>query len=150
MNALRLIAIVGLCCLAVVTSCNKERACRAAFGEGAVINLEDTKWHALNTIDNPVTVNRGLKGIYVTRVALTGNDQFTAFECACPNDNDDCLLADTEANFPDLDDHYGTAVLRCPKCNATFETYSGQPLGGSQCSLYQYSTAVDGYYLTIY
>ena len=150
MNTLRLIATVGACCLAVATSCNKEGTCRAVFGEGATINLEDPKWHALNTIGNAVTVNRGLKGIYVTRKNLSGSDQFSAFECACTNDNDDCLLPDTEANFPDIDDHYGSAVLRCPKCNATFETYNGQPLGGSQCPLYQYSTAVDGYLLTIY
>ncbi|MBR1851263.1 MAG: hypothetical protein IJ789_07835 [Bacteroidales bacterium] len=132
--------------LALLASCRSEGNCRAVFGEGGVIALSEPKWHVLNTIGQSVTVNRGRKGIYVTRMSY---DLFVAFECACPNDNDTRLLPDTEANFATDSLHYGEAVLRCPDCQSTFNAIDGQPLNGAACPLYQYSAELDGDLLLI-
>ncbi|MCR4659538.1 MAG: hypothetical protein K5650_04495 [Bacteroidales bacterium] len=133
--------------LALVAACQPESNCRVPFGTGGSIDLSMPKWYDLRTMGNPVTINRGHKGIYVTRL---GDDLFVAFECACPNDNDECMLPDTEANFGnDTATHYGEMVLRCPVCNATYNALDGQPIDNASCPLHQYTATLDGNILTI-
>lgn len=132
-----------LCLVAAValflSGCHPDQ-CDTPFGIGGTIDLSMTEFHDLNTVGGALTVNRGHHGIFVTR---TGVSDFVAFECSCPNGCDVRILPDEE---------WGNSILTCPVCSSRFSSLTGMPYDGSAtpCPLYEYSTALDGQYLTIY
>lgn len=114
--------------------------CSTPFGEGGQIDLSLPEFSPLLHPGGAVTINRGHKGIFVTRVSYS---DFVAFDCACPNDNEVALRPDEE---------WGNSVLTCPTCQSRFNALDGTPLDGSAtpCMLYQYGTSFDGHFLDIY
>jgi len=114
--------------------------CQTPFGEGGTIDITQPNFSALSNVGGSVMINRGHKGIMVTRVTYT---EFVAFECTCPNDTDVRLEADNV---------FGNSVLTCPTCGSRFSSLDGSPFEGSAtpCMLYEYSTIFDGQNLTIY
>lgn len=121
----------------IFSSCGPDR-CDTPFGEGGTIDIAFLP--ALNNVGGSQMINRGYKGIMVTRMSYS---DFVAFECACPNDHEVCLQPDNE---------WGNNILTCPVCASSYNALDGSPLDGavSPCPLYQYNTIFDGQNLTIY
>lgn len=118
-------------------SCGRDK-CATPFGEGGSIVV--TEYSELDAVGGSVALNRGHRGIMVTRTTYS---DFVAFEMSCPNDHDVRLETDAE---------WGNSIMVCPTCGSRFNALDGTPLSGSAtpCPLYQYSTTFDGRTLTIY
>ena len=123
----------------ILTSCVGDR-CNSPFGEGGTLDVTMPDFAPLSNVGGSLMINRGYKGIIVTRVTYS---DFVAFECACPGGCDVRLEADPA---------WGNTVLVCPTCSSRFNALDGSALDGSTtpCPLYQYSTAFDGRLLSIY
>lgn len=132
----RLLSLVAALALA---GCVPDR-CNTPFGEGAIINIREAQYAELMNVGGALAINRGHRGIVITRV---GFSQFVAFELACPADHDVAL--DSIAGW-------GYSMLQCPVCASRFYAQTGLPLDGSStyCPLYEYSTSFDGAMLEIY
>lgn len=126
--------------LLLLVGCRGER-CNTPFGEGGTLDLVQPDF--INLYNNPggtLVINRGHKGIIINCVSL---GEYVAFDCTCPNDHDVRMLPDDDKR---------AMLLTCPVCHSNYEIYFGLPLEGavSTCPLFQYSTAYDGRFLTIY
>ena len=132
--------LIALLACALCVACVPDTSCRAPFGEGGTIDLSMPEFSALANPGGSLTINRGYRGIIITRISFV---DFVAFDCACPNDNDERLLPDAT---------WGNTILTCPACHSSFNALDGTPLDGAAtpCLLYQYSTHFDGQYLAIY
>ena len=126
--------------LSLSMACCKKDTCQSVFGEGGVIDLSLPEYYDLNTIGNAVVINRGHKGIVITQLT---NNTFVAFECACPNDNDQRMLAT---------DDWGYSILTCHICGAQYNSLDGTPITASisACMLYEYSTSIDSQMLYVW
>ena len=122
------------------SGCIPDNRCDTPFGEGATLDLSMPEFSALNHPGGALAINRGYKGIFVTRISYSS---FVAFECACPNDHETRIL-------PDAD--WGNSILTCPTCGSRFNALDGTPLTGSvtPCPLFEYNTTLDGNMLYIY
>lgn len=136
--------LTRLCCMALfflftLYGCVGDR-CNTPFGEGGTLDVTMPDFAPLSNVGGSMMINRGHKGIMVTRVSYS---DFVAFEASCPNDND--VLLDPDATW-------GNTVLVCNVCSSRFNALDGSVLDGSStpCPLYQYSTAFDGRLLSIY
>jgi len=134
----KLLLCASLCFL-FLQACQTDH-CETPFGEGGILDITQPDVSALCNVGGAVMINRGHKGIMVTR--MNYND-FVAFECTCPNDTDVRLQADAV---------FGSSVLTCPTCGSRFSSLNGTPFDGAAtpCPLYEYNTIFDGQYLTIY
>ena len=114
--------------------------CNTPFGEGGTLDVTMPDFAPLSNVGGSMMINRGHKGIMVTRMSYS---EFVAFECSCPNDNDVLM---------EPDDIWGNTVLVCPVCSSRFNAVDGSALNGSvtPCPLYQYSTSFDGRLLSIW
>lgn len=124
----------------LLVACKPER-CDTPFGNGGSIDLTMEEFSNLyNHVGGTLVISCGYKGVLVR---CSGFGEYTAFECACPNDHDVRLLPD---------DNREAMILTCPTCSSRFELVNGNPLEGSvtPCPLYQYHTAYDGRMLSIY
>ncbi len=125
--------------LFTLSSCVGDR-CQTPFGEGATIDVTMPDFAPLSNVGGSLMINRGHKGIMVTRISYS---EFVAFEASCPGGCDVRLEADPS---------WGNTVLNCPVCSSRFNALDGSALDGSStpCPLYQYNTAFDGRLLSIY
>lgn len=128
---------VGL--LFLFTACTGDR-CKTPFGEGGTFDVNMPDFAPLANVGGSMMINRGHKGIMVTRISYS---EFVAFEGACPNNTDELLVPDSE---------WGNSVLVCPVCSSRFNALDGSALDSSAtpCPLYQYNTVFDGRNLTIF
>lgn len=120
-------------------SCGGDR-CQPPFGEGGTLDVTMPDFAPLSNVGGSMMINRGYRGIMVTRVSYS---EFVAFECTCPGGCDVRL---------ETDPSWGNMVLNCPVCSSRFNALDGSALDGSTtpCPLYQYSTVFDGHMLSIY
>lgn len=125
--------------LLAAAGCRSDR-CNTPFGLVEPVNINDPEFAELSNVGGSLILNRGYKGVVVTR---TSYDDFEAFDCACPNDNEVALQPDAE---------WGNSILVCPSCGSRYNALDGSPLDGavSGCQLYHYNTTFDGYTLSIY
>lgn len=123
----------------ILTSCGGER-CQPPFGEGGTLDVTMPDFAPLSNVGGSLMINRGYRGIMVTRVSYS---EFVAFEATCPGGCDVRLEADPS---------WGNSVLVCPTCSSRFNALDGSALDGSStpCPLYQYGTAFDGRLLSIF
>lgn len=132
--------LVGV--LSLLYGCHKENLCDTPFGEATcTIDITSPSFYSLYPVGGFVNIIGGNKGVFVVHTSL---NEFAAFERTCPHDHDVAL--DTVAGS-------GGTLLRCPVCGSQFSTYAdGAPIEGSvtSCSLYQYSTLLEGYSLYIW
>lgn len=125
--------------LFTLSACGGDR-CNTPFGEGGTLDVTMPDFAPLSNVGGSLMINRGHKGIMITRVSYS---EFVAFEGACPNDND--VLMEPDATWSNM-------VLVCPSCSSRFNALDGSPFDGSvtPCPLYQYSTSFDGRLLSIW
>ncbi|MBR1793188.1 MAG: hypothetical protein IJ764_06060 [Bacteroidales bacterium] len=149
-------ATVAVCLtvlLFAITSCHKDNTCGVPHGYGVTLDLSLPQMYALSTVGGSVMIDSSYssifydgicyRGIFVLRTSL---NEFMAYECSCPRDNETTVQPA---------DGWGGWLLQCPRCKSIFSLYAeGAPVEGSQtpCSLYQYNTYMDndGYHLHIY
>ena len=115
-------------------ACKRDMQCNVPIGDATgSINLSMPDAYPLWHAGGAVRVHGGYKGIWVVNTGMG----YTAFEAACPVDN--------EVGVVLVDGIDG--VLQCPKCKTVFSTYTdGYPIDGSitYCPLFQYSIYREG------
>ena len=126
--------------LLLLTACGGD-VCRTPFGEGGTLDLLQPDFISLyNSPGQTLVINRGYRGILVH---CTNLSEYVAFDCACPHCREVGMTPD---------DPRHAAYLECPECGSRYDVFFGNPLQDalSPCPLFQYNTAYDGRYLTIY
>lgn len=104
------------------------------------INTSSTIYLNLNNVGGYEYLTGGYKGIVVYRLS---NDEFMAYERACPHDweNDSAFVNVNSSGM----------ILTCNACGSEYIITDGSNLSGpSEYPLKQYKTTFDGTYLQIY
>ena len=134
-------------------ACSKDRTCGVPHGAGLTLDLSLPQMYALASVGGSVMIDSTYSSVYYDGICYRGifvlhvsQDEYRAFECACPKDHETSV---------EVAEGWNGWLLQCPKCKSIFSLYAdGAPVEGSQtpCSLYQYSTYMDndGYHLHIY
>lgn len=131
----RLTALGIATLLLVATSCRKDRNCDTPFGDArCTIDLTLPSNSRLSDINGYLMLHGGNKGICLTHPST---NEFVALERTCPRDHDVAV---------DMRDDSDGLILECPSCGSRFLSIDGTPLDGSatSCSLFQYSTRLNG------
>lgn len=125
----------------LIAGCNKDRSCDVPIGESrCTLDLTLPSNSSLLDINGYLYIHGGNKGICLTHPSI---NEFVALERTCPNDHGTAVVM--------RDDSDGL-ILECPVCGSRFLSIDGTPLDGSatSCSLYQYSTRLDGTLLDVW
>jgi nitrite reductase/ring-hydroxylating ferredoxin subunit len=123
-----------ICCNSMFFSCSKDETETIPYSYvNFYINPNSTMYYKLNVVGGWEYLTGGYNGIIVYRL---NQDEFVAFDRACPYDYANGCRIEVESSFT-------TAIDSC--CSSRFIITDGSPFSGpAHVSLKQYRTTYDG------